>query len=230
MLKVSVWQEVCVCFGGVLLRGNRAQKTNASVYRAFSSATYPHLANLGLEVSVNLDKLLRLSSTDVISSSKNEKTCDTAFEKPGRVNCQQRQCMRGYSSLFESIKWQRREAMSRERYILRNFLPFRFRTAACESGQYNISNSLWIRFPLRFLMNLCTLLGNKMGSIVEQYAVTAAETHQTTYSFPFSSAPLFAELFLLSSLGSSRETGFPLLEHASTWGAQWLCTYAETRI
>ncbi|GBG70570.1 hypothetical protein CBR_g6696 [Chara braunii] len=44
------FQEVALCFGGLLLRGNRARKTNSSSYRAFSSPTYPPLATLGVEV------------------------------------------------------------------------------------------------------------------------------------------------------------------------------------
>jgi hypothetical protein len=124
------------------------------------------------------------------------------------------------------IKWQRREAMSRERFILRLFHPFRFRIAACESGQYDISNSLWIRFPLRILMNLCTLLANKMGSIGERYAVTAP--HQTTYSFALFFCPSVCGVFPLPLPGSNRGTESPQSQHASTRGAQWLCTHAES--
>lgn len=50
--------EVCVCFGGLLLRGNRSQKTHSSAYRAFSSPTYPPLAKLGVDVSFNDTVLL----------------------------------------------------------------------------------------------------------------------------------------------------------------------------
>jgi L-asparaginase len=51
--------EVAICFGGLLLRGNRATKTNASHYRAFGSPTYPPLARLGVEVEWNAGALLR---------------------------------------------------------------------------------------------------------------------------------------------------------------------------
>lgn len=50
--------EVGVCFGGVLLRGNRSRKTNASAYQAFSSPTYPPLATLGVDVDWKTDNLL----------------------------------------------------------------------------------------------------------------------------------------------------------------------------
>lgn len=50
--------EVCVCFGGLLLRGNRAQKTHSSAYRAFSSPTYPPLARLGVDVALSAPLLL----------------------------------------------------------------------------------------------------------------------------------------------------------------------------
>jgi L-asparaginase len=51
--------EVAICFGGKLLRGNRAQKINTQLYQAFDTPTYPHLANLGVEVEWNEDALLK---------------------------------------------------------------------------------------------------------------------------------------------------------------------------
>ena len=50
--------EVSICFGGVLLRGNRARKTNASSYNAFSTPTYPPLAQLGVDVGWNTAAIL----------------------------------------------------------------------------------------------------------------------------------------------------------------------------
>ena len=50
--------EVAICFGGVLLRGNRAQKVNAAHYRAFASPTWPPLARLGVEVEWDVGALL----------------------------------------------------------------------------------------------------------------------------------------------------------------------------
>jgi L-asparaginase type I len=50
--------EVAICFGGVLLRGNRARKTNSSTYSAFSSPGYPPLAQLGVDVGWNASAML----------------------------------------------------------------------------------------------------------------------------------------------------------------------------
>lgn len=50
--------EVGICFGGRLLRGNRSQKVNSTRYQAFDSASYPALAQLGVEVEWNSDALL----------------------------------------------------------------------------------------------------------------------------------------------------------------------------
>lgn len=50
--------EVAICFSGKLLRGNRAQKTSATVYAAFSSPSYPALARLGVGVDWNHARLL----------------------------------------------------------------------------------------------------------------------------------------------------------------------------
>lgn len=52
-------QEVAVCFGGRLLRGNRAQKVNASSYSAFDSPSYRHLATLGVDIDWHEEYLLR---------------------------------------------------------------------------------------------------------------------------------------------------------------------------
>jgi L-asparaginase len=43
-------REVAVCFGGRLLRGNRAQKVHTSLYQAFDSPSWPCLARLGVGV------------------------------------------------------------------------------------------------------------------------------------------------------------------------------------
>eukprot|EP00899_Mesostigma_viride_P022167 jgi/Mesvir1/3134/Mv16306-RA.1 len=52
-------QEVAVCFGGKLMRGNRAQKANASSYSAFNSPSYPDLAVLGVDIEWREDLLHR---------------------------------------------------------------------------------------------------------------------------------------------------------------------------
>ena len=52
-------REVAVCFGGLLLRGNRAQKVHSQTYRAFESPTYPVLARLGVDVDWDDSRLLR---------------------------------------------------------------------------------------------------------------------------------------------------------------------------
>ena len=42
-------REVCLCFGGKLLRGNRATKYSADGLIAFVSPNYPILAEAGIE-------------------------------------------------------------------------------------------------------------------------------------------------------------------------------------
>ena len=46
-------KEVCLFFGGKLLRGNRSTKTSADHLVAFDSPNYPHLAEVGIEVKYN---------------------------------------------------------------------------------------------------------------------------------------------------------------------------------
>ena len=46
-------KEVCLYFGGKLLRGNRSTKTSADHLVAFDSPNYPHLAEVGIEVKYN---------------------------------------------------------------------------------------------------------------------------------------------------------------------------------
>ncbi|CDF33866.1 unnamed protein product [Chondrus crispus] len=50
-------QEFALCFGGTLLRANRALKTKSSAYRAFSSPTYPPLATLGVDIEWDFSAL-----------------------------------------------------------------------------------------------------------------------------------------------------------------------------
>ena len=55
------FEEVAICFGGKLLRGNRARKVHSSVYDAFDTPMYPHLAKLGVEIEWNHARLLQAS-------------------------------------------------------------------------------------------------------------------------------------------------------------------------
>ncbi|EFN58347.1 hypothetical protein CHLNCDRAFT_142407 [Chlorella variabilis] len=55
-------QEVALCFGGRLMRGNRSQKTNSSAYQAFDSPNYPYLAQMGVDVSWNSRALLNVDT------------------------------------------------------------------------------------------------------------------------------------------------------------------------
>jgi L-asparaginase type I len=52
-------QEVSICFGGRLLRGNRATKWNSTLYQAFDSPSYPALASLGVEIEWAREALLQ---------------------------------------------------------------------------------------------------------------------------------------------------------------------------
>ena len=45
--------EVCLCFSGKLLRGNRAVKMSADKLVAFDSPNYPHLAEIGISIKYN---------------------------------------------------------------------------------------------------------------------------------------------------------------------------------
>ncbi|MGC6493010.1 MAG: asparaginase [Myxococcota bacterium] len=47
--------EVCLYFRGSLMRGNRAQKTDATGFNAFHSGNYPALAKVGIGVDVRWD-------------------------------------------------------------------------------------------------------------------------------------------------------------------------------
>lgn len=50
--------EVCVYFGGRLLRGNRAVKVDATGLSAFDSPNYPPLALIGVDIEVYWDRIL----------------------------------------------------------------------------------------------------------------------------------------------------------------------------
>lgn len=50
----ALLNEVCLCFGGYLYRGNRITKYSAESFRAFVSDNYPRLAKVGVHVKWNL--------------------------------------------------------------------------------------------------------------------------------------------------------------------------------
>lgn len=43
-------REVCICFSGKLLRGNRSVKLSSDRFVAFESPNYPHLAEIGIHI------------------------------------------------------------------------------------------------------------------------------------------------------------------------------------
>jgi L-asparaginase len=52
-------REVCIYFGGLLLRGNRATKYSADGMQAFVSPNYPPLATAGISIQYNESAFLR---------------------------------------------------------------------------------------------------------------------------------------------------------------------------
>lgn len=46
-------REVCICFSGQLLRGNRSVKLSSDQFVAFESPNYPHLADAGIRIQYN---------------------------------------------------------------------------------------------------------------------------------------------------------------------------------
>jgi L-asparaginase len=48
--------EVCVVFGGLVLRGNRARKWSLSDYRAFASPNYPPLGEVGVRLELHPER------------------------------------------------------------------------------------------------------------------------------------------------------------------------------
>jgi L-asparaginase len=50
--------EVCIYFNHRLLRGNRSQKVSAHQFSAFDSPNFPRLANIGIDIALEKDRLL----------------------------------------------------------------------------------------------------------------------------------------------------------------------------
>ncbi|MBR7162425.1 MAG: asparaginase [Clostridia bacterium] len=61
----SIVKEVCLCFGGKLLRGNRSTKTSADTLVAFDSPNYPHLAEIGIAVKYNHSALSKQNGSSL---------------------------------------------------------------------------------------------------------------------------------------------------------------------
>jgi L-asparaginase len=49
--------EVAICFGGLVLRGNRARKWSLTDYRAFQSPNYPPLGEIGTTLTLHADRV-----------------------------------------------------------------------------------------------------------------------------------------------------------------------------
>jgi L-asparaginase len=55
----AIVPEVCIYFSGRLLRGNRATKFNAENFNAFISSNYPNLADVGIHIKYNKERILK---------------------------------------------------------------------------------------------------------------------------------------------------------------------------
>lgn len=56
--------EVCICFNGRLLRGNRASKLKSSALDAFDSPNYSWLGRAGIQIELHAERLLPVGSAD----------------------------------------------------------------------------------------------------------------------------------------------------------------------
>jgi len=67
--KLPVIPEVCICFNGKLLRGNRTRKLNASGFDAYQTPNYPPLAVAGESILVD-ERLIRKVSQNKVFTTR----------------------------------------------------------------------------------------------------------------------------------------------------------------
>lgn len=60
LFNLPLIPEVCICFRDTLLRANRSKKTDSNNYYGFSSPNYLPLAELGSEIKVIKERILKL--------------------------------------------------------------------------------------------------------------------------------------------------------------------------
>lgn len=58
----AIVPEVCICFGSLLLRGNRAVKESSEAFSAFTSPNFPPLAEAGISIRYNFPAIRRPAS------------------------------------------------------------------------------------------------------------------------------------------------------------------------
>ena len=68
-------REVCLYFGGKLMRGNRSTKSSADGLLAFDSPNFPNLASVGIDIAYN--KILTTSFRDSLTA------CGSEISAPG---------------------------------------------------------------------------------------------------------------------------------------------------
>ncbi len=61
----SIINEISVCFGNKLYRGNRISKINAEYFNAFSSENYPALAEIGINIHYKPNYFLKKTSKTI---------------------------------------------------------------------------------------------------------------------------------------------------------------------
>lgn len=91
-------EEVAVCFGGSLLRGNRTRKTSATIYSAFSSPQYPPLAKLGVGIEWKREAMLQNSGSSLSTYRPRLKLNPNVLRIPIVPGCDPR---KAYGNLYE---------------------------------------------------------------------------------------------------------------------------------
>jgi L-asparaginase len=56
--------EVIICFGDVILRGNRTSKVSVSTWQGFDSPNYPKLGSIGEHIKINDDLILKPANNE----------------------------------------------------------------------------------------------------------------------------------------------------------------------
>lgn len=81
--RLPLVPEVCILFGGVLLRGNRARKISASGYNGFDSPNYPPLGTIGEHININPELLLKRDTSPLRVNTHLQTNVSAALIFPG---------------------------------------------------------------------------------------------------------------------------------------------------
>ncbi|MDD6042501.1 MAG: asparaginase [Eubacteriaceae bacterium] len=185
-------KEVCLYFGGKLIRGNRATKSSADGLIAFDSPNYPYLAEAGIDIEYN----------DTVLYKSEEKSQLNLVEL--------KQTSIGVLKIFPGIQFSLFESIMTER--LQGIVLETFGTGNIPSTDNELPHIIEKAFNHGTIVTVCSQCQSGTVRLGAYETSSALSKAGAVSGFNMTTEAAVAKLYYLFSLGLSRDRIKELME------------------